>query len=415
MLGNSTDESTKMTDDDNTSVQASIKVGYTAPKPSGGDTGGDTGGDKGNAGGADITVGSSSTWDSSTTHGYGDASTSSEQETSSVAFGIQYAMPADPLLVPGSAATCASATDCTHLVQPSNAYQQEPFWQDQFVLLVHPQFAAWVLGNGASRYVMYAAVPVLVHTSVLDLAACAQRITIVGGIDPCRLDYSDSVVTTGPGGSVRYAGKAHSVTLTPADARNLLQLDPFYGAGQNAALDTHRAAYIASAAYGGRAGDLPRPYTENVTNQQQTQDTSTTQTYYTANVTDIIGNAESAGASINLGFLNETLGVTDGEKSIEQTDMKVTYSASTVQAQTTATMASGTLNDVDNSVPGAGGGAQCKACHGPLPVQPSVNIFLDRQFGGFMYQDPNTPAPSLRERSAVNLAQMLLQELRRQE
>jgi hypothetical protein len=45
----------------------------------------------------------------------------------------------------------------------------------------------------------------------------------------------------------------------------------------------------------------------------------------------------------------------------------------------------GTLLDVDNTT---AGNPNCKVCHGALLKQPTVNIFLDRQFGSFMYQDP---------------------------
>jgi hypothetical protein len=51
-----------------------------------------------------------------------------------------------------------------------------------------------------------------------------------------------------------------------------------------------------------------------------------------------------------------------------------------------------TLQDYDNTMKGAGG-LLCPNCHGPLPKKPSVFIFLDRQFSGFMFQDPDSLRP----------------------
>ena len=59
-----------------------------------------------------------------------------------------------------------------------------------------------------------------------------------------------------------------------------------------------------------------------------------------------------------------------------------------------------TLNDVDNTTQGSGG-PLCKNCHNPLPSDPTVNVYLDRIFGGFMFQDPAAnPLPSEAQRAA---------------
>jgi hypothetical protein len=59
-----------------------------------------------------------------------------------------------------------------------------------------------------------------------------------------------------------------------------------------------------------------------------------------------------------------------------------------------------TLNDYDNATQGNSGQA-CKNCHNPLAAVPTVNVYLDRKFGGFMFQDPAAgPEPSAAQRAA---------------
>ena len=48
------------------------------------------------------------------------------------------------------------------------------------------------------------------------------------------------------------------------------------------------------------------------------------------------------------------------------------------------------LNDVDNTTPGISSACAAR-CHGPLPGRPSAVVFLDREFGSFMFQDPGAP------------------------
>jgi hypothetical protein len=55
-----------------------------------------------------------------------------------------------------------------------------------------------------------------------------------------------------------------------------------------------------------------------------------------------------------------------------------------VVSRANATQAQVTLNDLDVT----SGGCALPHCHLPLPQRPVVNVFLDRQFGGFMFQDP---------------------------
>jgi hypothetical protein len=67
-------------------------------------------------------------------------------------------------------------------------------------------------------------------------------------------------------------------------------------------------------------------------------------------------------------------------------DLRTTFTDSTAVTTTNATQGQVTLNDLDVT------SANCSLphCHLPLRGRPSVNIYLDRAFGGFMFQDPGS-------------------------
>ena len=73
-----------------------------------------------------------------------------------------------------------------------------------------------------------------------DLESCRLGQTILGGLDPCEVPYSGSGLGYVNGTGVVYQSEGNycadlrtdCVTLTAAEAANLLKLDPFYGSGQ---------------------------------------------------------------------------------------------------------------------------------------------------------------------------------------
>jgi S-layer homology domain len=306
-------------------------------------------------------------------------------------------------LVPGSGAVCASQTDCSKTTIVSNVFALEPFWADTFVLLVHPEFSAWVLGNSQSRYALYAAVETLIDATVLQLDFC-KRGLMAFGQNQCTFEYSDSGIALAKSGQgLVYNGQSPSITLSQTDTANLLMLDPFYGGGQSAALATNRAVKISSTTYGAKIGEPARPFgPQTITNTQaQTATGQAQQSSYTT-VTSVQSQGSSYGAELDVsggqkdetgGVVGATEGVTFavGSKDTSSTTLKYTYADSTATSKQNVTQASVTLNDEDNTTVGPGG-PLCTICHNPLPDQPSVNIYLDRLFGTFMFQDPRAPA-----------------------
>ena len=82
--------------------------------------------------------------------------------------------------------------------------------------------------------------------------------------------------------------------------------------------------------------------------------------------------------------------------------MEISTAVSTAKTTTAAV----TLNDSDNVF------GKDANFHGPLPKQPSVSVFFDRKFGGFMYQDSAAPGPGSVQ---VHLRPMIVAELQRKE
>jgi hypothetical protein len=109
------------------------------------------------------------------------------------------------------------------------------------------------------------------------------------------------------------------------------------------------------------------------------------------------------------------LTVSSGDKVTSETDIQTTYSNSTAVSNQVVTTAQVTLNDFDNTTLGNNGPA-CKVCHNPLSDRPSANIYLDKYFGGFMFQDPGAPGPpSSRTQLQANVAEILFSQYTRQE
>ncbi len=364
-------------------------------------------------------LGATDTWDTTTKEGFGTTQGLTNSGTSSMAFQGTWSTTADPNLLPGSGATCALPTDCSQTKQDANIRAKEPFWLDRFILFAHPQFAVWVLGNNQpNRYVMYGAVPVTANVNVIQLDACVNGQKLYGQ-DQCQVDYTDDGLTYANNTGIVNTGSNHSIELTPGDAANLLQLDPFYAGGQGIAPPESRAIPVASVTYGAKIGQQPTVYSQLLTNTTQTKQSTNNQTVSSTSTSEVLGSNESVGMTFDIsgggagGKGDITLG--SGEQLGGETDIKTTFTDSTAVSNQQVTTATVSLNDVDNTTPG-GNGPVCKACHDPLPDFPSVNIYLDRVFGSFMFQDPGAPHTTSRynltsqERSVKLLASATQQE-----
>jgi hypothetical protein len=258
----------------------------------------------------------------------------------------------------------------------------EPFWNDRVVFMVHPQFAAWVLQSGKSRFTLMSAVPSTASASIAQLAACWYG-SAWPGTNACELDYSYSYVTESNGYPV-FRGETGSITLTSEEAGNFLRLDPFFD-GQEADVPTNRGLPVGGHTYGARVCQGPTSVQLTLTSQVARTHETTTNKITSVATTSVHTSDAALGAGLDaMKLFSLKVTETDATTSTYTAALKTTYSDSTATVETDATAAQVTLNDVDKN-----SGVNCgPQCHDPLPHQPAVNVYLDRLFGGFMFQDP---------------------------
>jgi hypothetical protein len=370
-LGNSKDQSNSSTAQETKSTKASLKLTIPA---------------EGSSFGFGVDMGES--WDNSTKTSFGTSETVSDSATGTLAFQTQWNLPANPDLLPGAGTTCASITDCTSLVRPPGSRLIEPFWADTFVFSVHPQFAVWVEEAGTARYVQIAAVPVTADATVAQLSACWLDNKDWPGGKPCEMKYSHSILQADSGAPVAYVGAQDHVTLTAKEAYAFLELDPFFVGGQNASLAADRAVPVLSVQYGARIGERPRPVTQSLTQTAVAAHEQSGATTTQVTVTSVRGSDTTFNVAESLfGVLGLSGSVSDASRETFGADLKTTFTDSTVTTTTNATQAQVSVNDQDVT-----NGCALPHCHLPLPDRPSVNVFLDKRFGGFMFQDPAAPS-----------------------
>jgi hypothetical protein len=287
---------------------------------------------------------------------------------------------ADPTILPASAyvvpntCTASNYVSAHCAVDPAETYAQEPFWEDRIVLLLNPSAAFWNFKGGTQIQLLgaqeYDAV------SIRDLYACSQN----KGTSGWTL--------------------ANKATLTPAECKNLLGLDPFYVEGQEYdPSQTHRGIKLGAGNYG---ADPRNPASasqstafQDIFTYQTAQSTDASSSYQTS-VTSVVGFSWSAGITLGGNYSLEGLNagitsgitVTQGYQNTTGTQMKISYTASTAATSTNATTISGTFSD-DHDFDTPACQANSNACYSPY-----VNVYLDELFGSYMFSDPDA-APNL--------------------
>jgi hypothetical protein len=254
-------------------------------------------------------------------------------------------------------------------------YAQEPFWDDTFLLLVHPQFGIWQ-ANGTNAVILLGAEggpsgPAVFAPTVFELDECARQ---APGFE------NGLVINTA---TDKNFGSPADI-LNANDCLQLLQLDPFYGVGQTIPMAPNARIAVAqsgpSSVNYGTTGDSTNHSDLNVSLSQALTYTSVTTA---TNVASYNGAVTSALTSANTNtFSLSAFGISGGENS---SDSETTTNVSTwsmqfqsSQAATalSSTTVTGTLDD-DHI----------------LSVRPAAFVFQDTAFGGFMFQDLAAPLP----------------------
>jgi hypothetical protein len=319
--------------------------------------------------GVSDTLMASSTWDQSTQTGVGTINDAANNQTSSYQSIFSWKI-SDPTLTPGANGTVNGA----------------PFWDDTFVLLVHPQIGLWQIGGAPIVSLLAArgtpASPDFSLPTVKDLDACAR------GVAPHPSGYP-------------IAGT--SDVLTSAECAELLTLDPFYGEGfvQGQAAPwltpsfNSRFTSIASTPYGvipptaQHPNEVDQAITLNdiltYTNTQTQQSVGS----YTATVQDVITTSVSFGSTMTVYGVSGSENFSNTDTATTGTTWTVTLQSSYAATAQSSVSITGALDDQH--------GLQGSPLAGTaLPYQPYTNVYRDMIFGTFLFQDPAAPEVQLR-------------------
>jgi hypothetical protein len=295
---------------------------------------------------------SSEKWDKSTTLFTGQQASLSRSDTVSTtnAETLGVAPPPSGSLepAPGSAGT----------------YDNEAFWNDEIVVMPHPQFGLWDFYGVMSMQMLGTAsagsdphFPIRLR----DLDACANA----------SAPFADGL-----------ALQDTSVVLSASDCAALAALDPFWDKGQSADLSA-RARQIGVYPYGvdpSDASNEPGFVTVADTWDQKVSTTDTNTATYKSTVEEIHSTQASNGLSFVLGDTsksNGTFGVTLSYGSSLDTSqaMGIVYSNSTTETNDNSLQVTGTVKDtLDRG------------------FQPYVEVWQDDLFDTPMYRDPEAPA-----------------------
>jgi len=372
---------------------------------------------------AGFSVGQTSGWSTTDTAGVGLSRGSSAQSSQAISFSGGVGLGPDQSQVPGNGLQCASATNCApaDYIKPSDQYQNEPFWKDVFELEVRPQFAVYDLGAGPDEYVARGADPDLAAYTVTQLDECASGVNL-GNDSACTVAVSTQGLS---GQGLGQQSNPGTVTITPADASNLLKLDPFFLGGQDAQISPSRGLPVSGGQPYGSVfspvlGSLPymstTPVADNalsyspaLSNTLTTMSSASGSQSYSASITNVVSNMETEGASVDVGEDGtkgaESITLQSGDQRTTMQSANATFGNSTAVSGSEVTSDMATINDVDNTSPGGGGSAKA---HNPLPEMPNVRVYLDRQFGGFLFQDAGAPGPPPAGLTKAQIGQQVL-------
>ncbi len=293
-------------------------------------------------------------WDTGTKAGTGAISDFSTSQVATESTSIQFTL-SSSTLTPGANETRA----------------QEPYWGDEFILLVHPQMALWRLGDTPVVSLIGAAgtpsSPRFVEPSVTDLDKCVK------GQVPFVTGYP--ILDTGD-------------VLTSSECAGLLALDPLYVAGQSfpGATTNNRFLLAGSTEYGIDpalpSSDLKVTFSQSLvlTNTTVVQSVGS----YTATITDILTTADTDDvtfkAAVSIFGLNLGDTLTNTETQTTSSDWTLTLSTSYTATAQSSWVVSGVMDDHHGLM-----GTTA------LPYRPRVNFYRDAVFGSFLFQDPSAP------------------------
>jgi hypothetical protein len=296
----------------------------------------------------------SSTWDHTTNLGTGRSSQIAVANSATFEAVNTTSIGPNKSLMPGAAGT----------------YDQEPFWNDVFLTIVHPQLGVWQMNQDSAIILLGAdgapSSPALFAVTVRQLDQCARR------VDPFANGIKINTSTHVPADSTD--------VLDANDCLQLVQLDPFYGVGQS--LPTAPSARVVrpqnavtSVNYGTSLDG--QPLTQKISNVITYSNSSTTTDVatYKGTVTDVFTRDQSGEVSLSLYGFDFGWKFSGSGSTSKVTSWTVTFQSSFEATVKSSIGVEGSLAD-DH----------------PTAQYPAVFVFQDTAFGTFMFQDKDAPA-----------------------
>jgi hypothetical protein len=298
---------------------------------------------------------SSETWDHTTNVGTGRSSTAAMANTATFAAVKTTTIGPNKNLIPGAAGTFA----------------QEPFWDDTFATIVHPQVGVW-RASGSSAIILLGAdgqpsSPALFFVTTRELDQCARQVAPF----PNGILINTSTHTPPDATDV----------LDANDCLQLVQLDPFYGVGQSLpGVPTARVVQPTNAVTSTNFGTAldGQPLNQSLSNviTYANVSTATNVATYNASVTDAFMTSDSGGVTFSLYGFSFGLNFSQSGSTSNVNTWAVTFQSSFAATVQSSIGIQGLLSD-DH----------------PTAQFPAVFMFQDTAFGGFMFQDPAAPGP----------------------
>ena len=335
---------------------------------------------------SDFSFSNSLSFDSNGVGGSYDDTTSWDNSSKTVT-GAAYGQSVSSVISLGKAASYSTAKDDATAPDYSTlTYQTEPFWSDQIVAAIHPQFAVWDYPDPRGQNPQGQTLSQALGASAIQTFTIQQLLTCLPvklpGIGP-GLDFTYDTLAAGSNQTVH-----NTEHLSSAECVQLLDLDPFFvGRSQSAAPPVSVGVSIPPAARSLTTGI----HTDKETYITSTSTKTTTTTTIKASLTSVRQNAFSQSLTLEaatgpIPYYKESAKFSEDTTKTLGATVEVDVSLGDTESSQTQVAFESTINLAD--CPLVSGKSSCSKTPAAFP---NVEVFQDLRFGTLMGVLPDLP------------------------
>jgi hypothetical protein len=300
------------------------------------------------------------------------------------ATGQQYGTSVSSVVTQGKSVTYATGALPTPWPDfASLSFGTEPFWSDLIYFSVNPQFNVWDYPDGLFFQALGSAS--IQYESVRTLASCAPH--RLGALNLPGATLSVPYVVTDP---TNNQTTSYTLSLSPSDCTNLLQLDPFWVSLSQAASPPVGFLFDQDATFG------TAPY---IRNNSTITDFTTATTFkqsfngtVTAAGTNMLSGQPDTSVNATLGIFQISANNSGSNTNTQQNQIEIDISTTQSSQTESSFSASVTIQDCPlSTTPSYKGEIDCSGASGS-PTYPMV-VFQDSRFGSLLVQTPNLSVP----------------------